>query len=93
MLVFDVGLYNYYRGSLLTPYHKGPVGATAHHFTLSDAALLGGGGVRFAVYLDGGTPAVPAHIMKVEVVGPDSGALAELGLASFVRASRDGDRQ
>ncbi len=40
VLVFDVGLYNYYRGSVLTPYHKGPVGAAAHHFTLSrrDAA-------------------------------------------------------
>jgi len=76
VLVFDVGLYNYYRGSVLTPYHKGPVGAAAHHFTLSDATLLSDGGVRFAVYLDGGTPAVPAHIMKVEVVGPDGGALA-----------------
>ena len=61
---------------MLTPYHKGPVGAAAHHFTLSDAMLLSDGGVRFAVYVDGGTPAVPAHIMKVEVVGPDGGALA-----------------
>jgi len=76
VLVFDAGLYNYYRGSLLTPYHKGPVGAAAHHFTLSDAALLSDGSVRFAVYLDGGTPAVPAHIMKVEVFGPDGRALA-----------------
>jgi thiosulfate dehydrogenase (quinone) len=76
VLVFDGGLYNYYRGSVLTPYHKGPVGAEAHHFTLSAATLTSDGGVRFAVYLDGGTPAVPAHIMKVEVVGPDGGALA-----------------
>ncbi len=76
VLVFDGGLYNYYRGSVLTPYHKGPVSAAAHHFTLSDATLTSDGGVRFAVYLDGGTPAVPAHIMKVEVVGPDGGALA-----------------
>ena len=76
VLVFDVGFYNYYRGSVLTPYHKGPVGAGAHHFTLSDATLLSDGGVRFAVYLDGGTPAVPAHIMQVEVVGRDGGALA-----------------
>ncbi len=76
VLVFDVGLYNYYRGLVLTPYHKGPVGAAAHHFALSDAMLLSDGGVRFAVYVDGGTPALPAHIMKVEVVGPDGGALA-----------------
>lgn len=76
VLVFDIGLYNYYRGSVLTPYHKGPVGAAAHHFTLSQAMLLSDGGVRFALYVDGGTPAVPAHIMKVEVVGLDGGALA-----------------
>ena len=76
VLVFDGGLYNYYRGSVLTPYHKGPVSAAAHHFTLSDTTLTSDGGVRFAIYLDGGTPAVPAHIMKVEVVGPDGGALA-----------------
>ena len=76
VLVFDLGFYNYYRGSVLTPYHKGPVGAGAHHFTLSDATLLSDGRVRFAVDLDGGTPAVPAHIMQVEVVGRDGGALA-----------------
>jgi thiosulfate dehydrogenase [quinone] large subunit len=76
VLVFDGGLYNYYRGSLLTPYHKGPVGAEAHHFTLFHALRLSDGGVRFAIYLDGGTPAVPAHIMKVEVLGPDGAALA-----------------
>jgi hypothetical protein len=76
VLVFDVGLCNYYRGSVLTPYHKGPVGAEAHHFTLSDATALDDGGVRFAVYLDGGTPAVPGHVMKVEVVGPEGQALA-----------------
>ncbi len=76
VLVFDIGLYDYYRGSVLTPYHKGPVGAAAHHFTLSKAMRLSDGGVRFAVYVDAGTPAVPAHIMQVEVVAPDGRALA-----------------
>jgi thiosulfate dehydrogenase [quinone] large subunit len=76
VLIFDVGIYNYYRGSVLTPYHKGPVGAAAHHFTLSDAIALSDGGVRFEIYLDGGTPAVPAHIMKAEVLAPDGKALA-----------------
>lgn len=76
VLAFDLGVYNYYRGSLVTPYHKGPVGAAAHHFTLSDAARLADGGVRFTVYVDGGTPAVPAHIMKVEVVGTNGAPLA-----------------
>jgi thiosulfate dehydrogenase (quinone) len=76
VLVFDVSLYSYYRGSVLTPYHGGPVSAAAHHLTLSDATVSSDGGVRFAIALDGGTPAVPAHIMKVEVVDPDGKALA-----------------
>jgi uncharacterized membrane protein YphA (DoxX/SURF4 family) len=75
VLAFDVSLYSYYRGSVLTPYHGGPVSAAAHHLTLSDATMLSYGGVRFAIALDGGTPAVPAHVMKVEVVGPDGKAL------------------
>ena len=76
VLVFDVGLYNYYRGSVFTPYHGGPVSAATHHLALSDATILADGGVRFAIALDGGTPAVPAHVMKVEEVGPDGKALA-----------------
>lgn len=76
VLVFDLGLYNYYRGSLLTPYHKGPVSAGAHHLAVADAVRLADGGVRFAVSIDGGTPSVPAHVMTVEVAGADGRALA-----------------
>ena len=76
VVVFDVGLYNYYRGSVFTPYHGGPVSAATHHLTLSDATVLPDGGVRFAIALDGGTPAVPVHVMKVETVGPDGKPLA-----------------
>ncbi len=76
VLVFDVGLYNYYRGSVLTPYHGGPVSAAAHHLALSDAAILPDGGVRFTITLDGGTPAVPAHVMKVEVMSAERKNLA-----------------
>jgi len=76
VLAFDVGLYSYYRGSVLTPYHGGPVSAATHHLTLARATILADGGVRFAITLDGGTPAVPAHVMKVEVAGPDGKALA-----------------
>ena len=76
VLVFNVGFYNYYRGSVLTPYHKGPVGAGAHHFTLSDATLLSDGGVRFAVYLDEGDAgrAGPHHAGRGR--RRDGGALA-----------------
>lgn len=76
VLAFDVGLYSYYRGSVLTPYHGGPVSAETHHLALSDAAILADGSVRFSIALDAGTPAVPAHVMKVEVVGPHGKALA-----------------
>jgi thiosulfate dehydrogenase (quinone) len=35
VVIFDVGTYNYYRGSVLTPFHGGPVSPTKHHLTLS----------------------------------------------------------
>ena len=76
VLAFDVGIYNYYRGSVLTAYHGGPVSPAAHHFTLSKAAILSDGSVRFHIYLDGGTPAVPAHIMKAEVLSADGKPIA-----------------
>ncbi len=89
VLVFDVGIYNYYRGSVLTAYHGGPVSPTAHHFTLSHATLSPDGSVRLHIYLDGGTPAVPAHIMKAEVLGADGKTLAtwDTGALSALPAS------
>ena len=44
--------------------------------TLSEAAILADGGVRFTIALTGGTPAVPAHVMKVEVVSAEGKPLA-----------------
>ena len=76
VVAFNVGIYNYYRGSVLTAYHGGPVSPRAHHITLTDVSPTSDGGVRFQVYLDGGTPAVPAHVMKVELVAPDGKVLA-----------------
>ncbi len=75
VLVFDAGLYNYYRGSVFTAYHGGPVSPTKHHFKLSGATALSDGSVRFHIYLDGGTAAVPAHVMKADLLGPDGKAL------------------
>jgi len=67
VLAFNVGTYSYYRGSVVTPFHSGPVSPTRHHFALSNGALLPDGGVKFHIYLDGGTPEAPAHIMKAEL--------------------------
>ena len=40
VLAFDIGTYSYYRGSVVTPFHGGPVSPTRHHFALSNGALL-----------------------------------------------------
>ena len=71
VLAFNVGTYSYFRGAVVTPYHAGPVSPTTHHFSLSDGRLLRDGAVRFDIYLDGGTSAVPAHIVKAELLGAD----------------------
>jgi len=67
VLAFNIGTYSYYRGSVVTPFHSGPVSPTRHHFALNNGALLPDGSVKFRIYLDGGTPEAPAHIMKAEL--------------------------
>lgn len=71
VLAFDVATYSYFRGSVVTPFHGGPVSPTKHHFTITQGAVLRDGSVRFHIYLDGGTPEAPAHVMKAEVTGAD----------------------
>jgi uncharacterized membrane protein YphA (DoxX/SURF4 family) len=66
--IFDVGTYSYYRGSVLTPFHGGPVSPTKHHLTLSQAQLRPEGGVRFHVYLDAGTPEAPEHVVSADLL-------------------------
>src|ERR1700681_2621568 len=56
-VVFNVSTYNYYCGSVFTPFHGGPVSPSKHHLDLANAVLLPDGAVRFHAYLDGGTPA------------------------------------
>lgn len=64
-VVFNVGTYNYYRGSVLTPFHSGPTNPSKHHFSLSGVNVVGDGSIGFHLYLDGGTPEAPAHVMEV----------------------------
>jgi thiosulfate dehydrogenase (quinone) len=71
VVVFNVGTYNYYRGSVLTPFHGGPVSPTKHHLTLSEGALLPDGGARVHVYLDGGTPEAPAYVVAIDLLNRD----------------------
>lgn len=91
VLVFDVGTYSYYRGSVVTPFHGGPVSPTKHHLTLSEARLLPDGSVRFHVYLDAGTPEAPVHIVAADLLDAsnqpvthyDSAALSTLPRTAF----------
>lgn len=63
VVVFDVGTYSYYRGSVVTPYHHGPVSPTTHSIALSEGKLLDDGQVSVHAYLNAGTPEAPEHIM------------------------------
>jgi uncharacterized membrane protein YphA (DoxX/SURF4 family) len=74
--IFNVGTYNYYRGSVLTPFHGGPVSPTKHHLTLSQAELLPDGSVRFHVYLDAGTPEAPVHVVAADLLDGDKRPVA-----------------
>jgi thiosulfate dehydrogenase [quinone] large subunit len=85
VLAFNIATYSYYRGSVVTPYHSGRVSPTSHHFTLSDGKLLPDGGVKFDIYLDGGTPDIPAHIMKAEVTGDDGQVLETWNTEALTR--------
>lgn len=92
VLVFDVGTYSYYRGSVVTPFHGGPVSPTKHHLTLSDASLLPDGSVRFHAYLDAGTPEAPVHVVAANLLDAnnqpvahyDAAALSALPKTAFV---------
>jgi thiosulfate dehydrogenase (quinone) len=50
VVIFNVGSYNYYRGSVLTPFHSGPVSPTKHHLMAAHPVLLPDGSGRFHVY-------------------------------------------
>jgi uncharacterized membrane protein YphA (DoxX/SURF4 family) len=89
VLAFDIGTYSYYRGSVVTPYHGGPVSPSRHHFALSKGALLPDGGAKFHIYLDGGTPAAPAHIMKAELTDGENEPLETWDTQTLTRLPTD----
>jgi thiosulfate dehydrogenase (quinone) len=75
--LFNVATYNYYRGSVVTAFHGGPVSAAKHHISIADASVLPDGAVRFHAYLDGGTPASASNIMQVTLIGGDGAVIEE----------------
>jgi uncharacterized membrane protein YphA (DoxX/SURF4 family) len=74
-VVFNVATYSYYRGSVITPFHGGPVSPSKHHFALTDGVVLPNGAVRFHAYLDGGTSAAPSNVMSVALKSVDGTVL------------------
>jgi thiosulfate dehydrogenase [quinone] large subunit len=76
-VVFNVATYNYYRGSVVTPFHGGPVSPGKHHLSLTDGVLLRNGAVRFHAYLDGGTPAAPSNMMTAVLKSHDGAVLEQ----------------
>jgi thiosulfate dehydrogenase (quinone) len=83
VLAFNVGTYSYYRGSVLTPFHGGPVSPTKHHLTLSNARLLPDGSVRFHVYLDAGTPEAPVHVVAADLLDANNQPVAHYDAAAL----------
>jgi uncharacterized membrane protein YphA (DoxX/SURF4 family) len=83
VLIFDIGTYSYYRGSVVTPFHGGPVSPTRHHLALSDATLLADGRVRFHVYLDAGTPEAPVHVVAADLLAGDKQTIAHWDAAAL----------
>ena len=89
---FVVLTYNHYRGSVLTPFHSGPVSPSKHHLSLSVGRLGDDGAVSFTAYLDAGTPEAPANIVRADLSNAqgqvvetwDSAALAALPAGAFV---------
>lgn len=78
VVIFDVGTYSYYRGSVLTPFHSGPVSPTTHHLSLTDVELLPSGAVRMTAYVDAGTPEAPMHIMQIDLMDSNGNMVASL---------------
>lgn len=63
-VAFTVLTYNYYRGSVVTPFHSGPVSPAKHRWGLSNGAMGSDGSVSFKAYENAGTPAEPSNMVK-----------------------------
>src|SRR5882762_3077152 len=77
VVVFNVGTYSYYRGSVVTPFHSGPISPTAHHLTLARATVLADGSVRFHVALDAGTAEAPVHVVEAALLDANRAPVAQ----------------
>ena len=89
-VLFNVGTYNYYRGSVYSAFHSGPVSPTKHDYALTNGVLMPDGSVRFHAYLDAGTPEEASHIVAAALMQNgtavetwDAAALSKLPKTAF----------
>jgi thiosulfate dehydrogenase [quinone] large subunit len=89
-VVFVVATYSYYRGSVISAFHSGPVSPSRHHISLGRGKLSSDGTVSFDAYIDAGTAAAPANIIAAELTRNgtvierwDGKALAALPKSAF----------
>lgn len=83
-VVFIVATYSYYRGSVVTPFHGGPVSPAKHHWSLGNASLRPDGAVTFHAYVNAGTAAEPSNVVEVMLINNRSGSRVEMWVGSVL---------
>jgi len=76
-VVLIVATYSYYRGSVFTPFHGGPVSPAKHHWKLDETTLQKDGGVIFHAYVDAGTAAEPSNVLEAALIDTNTGKPVE----------------
>lgn len=93
-VAFTVLTYNHYRGSVVTPFHGGPVSPSTHRWGLSQGAIATNGKVSFHAYVNGGTPAEPSNLVEASLLD-SAGKVVEqwdgLSLAKLPKAAIHND--
>lgn len=67
-VAFSVLTYNHYRGSVITPFHGGPVSPSKHRWGLSQGTIGADGQVTFHAYVNAGTPAEPSNMVDASLL-------------------------
>lgn len=88
-VAFNVATYDYYRGSVYSAFHGGPVSPSKHHVTIDGVALLPDGKLKFHAYLDGGTPASASHIVGISILSSDGAVIRRWDMAELSALPKD----
>lgn len=64
IMLFTLGTYNYYRRSIVSHFYVA-ISPSMHHIAITNPILKKDGMVSFVAYVDSGTPATPAYIMRI----------------------------